>query len=183
CDDRATARRACSPTRRDPPLAVRQSPNRHHRNTAHGVHSLPMRIAVVADSHLAPNAHAFNRNWGAVADFVRASDIDVTVHLGDVTVDGLADAEQFGYVRRMTFAWPTPMRYLPGNHDIGDNPPGPGVAPEHALDPGRLSDFRAALGPDYWVFAADGWRVIGLDAQLFGSDSAAETAQWAWLSD
>jgi len=142
-----------------------------------------MRIAVVADSHLAPHAHAFNCNWAAVAAFVRASDADLTVHLGDVTVDGLGEPRQFEHARAVSSSWPTTIRYLPGNHDIGDNPPGPGVAPEHALDPGRIGDFRAAFGPDYWVFGADGWHVIGLNAQLFGSDSAAETEQWAWLSE
>src|SRR5262245_58996751 len=141
-----------------------------------------MRIAVVADSHLAPDAEAFNRNWSAVAAFVRASDADATIHLGDVTVDGLHRPEQFAHARNISATWPAPIRYLPGNHDIGDNPPGPGVAPEEALDPARIDDFRAALGPDYWVFGADGWRLIGLNAQLLGSGSAAEAEQWTWLA-
>jgi len=32
-----------------------------------------VRIAVVADRHLAPEAHAFNRNWAAAGAFVWAS--------------------------------------------------------------------------------------------------------------
>jgi 3',5'-cyclic AMP phosphodiesterase CpdA len=142
-----------------------------------------MRIAVVSDSHLAPSAHAFNQNWAAVAAFIRASDVDLTVHLGDVTVDGLGKPEEFTHVRAISAGWPTPIRYLPGNHDIGDNPPGPGVAPEQPLDLGRVGDFRAVFGPDYWMFGAGDWRLIGLNAQLFGSDSAAETVQWAWLTE
>jgi 3',5'-cyclic AMP phosphodiesterase CpdA len=142
-----------------------------------------MKIALVADSHLAPDAHAFNRNWAAVGTYVQATNADLTVHLGDITVDGLADAAQFTHARAISANWPTAIRYLPGNHDIGDNPPGPEVAPTHPLDRGRIRDFRAAFGPDYWAFDADGWRVIGLNAQLFGTETGGETEQWAWLTD
>jgi 3',5'-cyclic AMP phosphodiesterase CpdA len=142
-----------------------------------------MKIAVAADSHLAPHAHAFNRNWAAVGTFVQATNADLTVHLGDITVDGLADPAQFAHARAISANWPTAIHYLPGNHDIGDNPPGPAVAPKHRLDSGRVGDFRAVFGPDYWVLDADGWRVIGLNAQLFGTESGSETEQWAWLTE
>jgi hypothetical protein len=39
-----------------------------------------VRIALVADSHLAPEAHAFNCNWAAAGAFVRASHADLTVY-------------------------------------------------------------------------------------------------------
>ena len=90
-----------------------------------------MKIAIVADSHLAPHAHACNRNWQAVSAFVQESKADLTVHLGDITVDGLDNLDQFGHAVAVSSSWPTPIRYLPGNHDIGDNPPGPGVAASH----------------------------------------------------
>jgi len=142
-----------------------------------------MKIAIVADSHLAPAAPAFNENWAAVAAFVRSENVDLTVHLGDITVDGLTDLPQFAHALDLSKDWPTPIRYLPGNHDIGDNPPGPNVAPEHPLDGSRLAQFRAAFGADYWFVDADGWRVIGLNAQLFGTESDSEREQWAWLSE
>ncbi len=141
-----------------------------------------MRIAVVSDSHVAPGAPAFNQNWIAVGAFLQGAGVDLTVHLGDITVDGLGDPAQFTHAVAMSAKWPTPIRYVPGNHDIGDNPPGPGVAAKHPLDEARLDDFRAAFGADYWVFDADTWRVIGLNAQLFGTGSAAEREQWTWLS-
>src|SRR5262249_1268577 len=145
--------------------------------------SASMKIAIVADSHLAPDARAFNANWAAVRAFVRSEKADLTVHLGDITVDGLADPVQFAHALDLCTDWPTPIRYLPGNHDIGDNPPGPDVASKHPLDGGRLTDFRAAFGPDYWAVDSDGWRVIGLNAQLFGTDGDGEREQWAWLGE
>ena len=142
-----------------------------------------MRIAIVADSHLAPDARAFNANWAAVSAFVHREKADLTVHLGDITVDGLADPAQFGHALDLSADWSTPIRYLPGNHDIGDNPPGAHVASKHPLDGSRLADFRAAFGPDYWAVDSDGWRVIGLNAQLFGTESDAEREQWAWIAE
>src|SRR5262249_26771059 len=130
-----------------------------------------MKIAIVADSHLAPHADACNRNWDAVGAFVRESNADLTIHLGDITVDGLGHPEQFEHALALSSNWSTATRYLPGNHDIGDNPPGPGVGAKHPLELARIGAFRAHFGPDYWVFEAEGWLVVGLNAQLFGTDT------------
>ena len=72
-----------------------------------------MRIVVVADSHLAPGVHAFDRNWDAVRAFVSGQRVDLTVHLGDITVDGLSDPAHFRHAVTMSADWPTPIRYLP----------------------------------------------------------------------
>jgi 3',5'-cyclic AMP phosphodiesterase CpdA len=140
-----------------------------------------MRIIVVSDSHLSPAALAFNANWRAVRAFVASAGADLTIHLGDVTVDGFREPEQFIHARELSASWSTPIRFLPGNHDIGDNPPGPGVAAKEPLQTARLTSFRDVLGPDYWALDADAWRLIALNAQLIGSDTAEEAAQWSWL--
>jgi 3',5'-cyclic AMP phosphodiesterase CpdA len=79
--------------------------------------------------------------------------------------------------------WPTPFRFLPGNHDIGDNPPGPDHPAQQPLQERVLQRFRVAFGPDYWGTAVSGWFVIGLNAQLFGSHSWLETEQYRWLGE
>jgi 3',5'-cyclic AMP phosphodiesterase CpdA len=140
-----------------------------------------MRIVLVSDTHLAPTAGAFNDNWQAVRAFVATANADLTIHLGDVTVDGPKQPEQFAHVQAISAGWPTPIRYLPGNHDIGDSPPGPGLPSQEPLRTDRLDDFRRAFGPDYWMVETEGWRLIGLNAQLLGTDTAEETAQWSWL--
>lgn len=141
-----------------------------------------MRIAVVTDSHLAPRAAAFNDNWRAVRAFVAAEAPDITLHLGDITVDGVKDPADLEHARAMSADWPTPIRFLPGNHDIGDNPPGPGVAATEPLRPARLADYRTAFGADRWALDAAGWRLLGVNAQLLGTDGDAEAEQWAWLA-
>jgi 3',5'-cyclic AMP phosphodiesterase CpdA len=142
-----------------------------------------VRIVLVSDSHLAPTAGAFNDNWGAVRAFIAAANADLTIHLGDVTVDGPKHPEQFAHVQAISEGWPTPIRYLPGNHDIGDSAPGPGLPSQEPLRTDRIEDFRRAFGADYWALDAEGWRLLGLNAQLFGSDTAEESAQWSWLQE
>lgn len=141
-----------------------------------------MRIAVVTDSHLGPEAHAFNDNWRAVRAFVAEEALDLTVHLGDITVDGAKDPADLQHAWAASADWPTPIRFLPGNHDIGDNPPGPGVAASEPLRPARLADYRTIFGSDRWALDAAGWYLIGLNAQLLGTDTGDEAEQWAWLT-
>ena len=142
-----------------------------------------MRIALVTDSHLAPGADAFNDNWLAVRDAIARLDADLTVHLGDITVDGHADPTQFDHACDLSQNWPTPISFLPGNHDIGDNPPGPGLPSKEPLDEARIADFHAAFGPDYWLSESDAWLVIGLNAQLYGTGTVSEADQDAWLDE
>ena len=140
-----------------------------------------MRILLITDTHVAPGVAALDANWSAAAAYARRSGADLTIHLGDVTADGVGSQSHFDHARRLLEDWPTPWRVIPGNHDVGDNPPQPGVAAVHPLRPDRLSAFRGMFGDDHWTFEADGWRLIGLNAQLFGSGSREEDAQSGWL--
>jgi 3',5'-cyclic AMP phosphodiesterase CpdA len=142
-----------------------------------------MRIVLVTDSHLGPSAPACNRNWSAVREYISRSKADLTVHLGDITLDAATEASQLVSARTMCDAWPTPFRFLPGNHDIGDNPPGPDVPAKHPLETSLLERFRNDYGPDFWSLDVDHWLIIGLDAQLFGSGHEHEQEQWQWLSE
>jgi 3',5'-cyclic AMP phosphodiesterase CpdA len=141
-----------------------------------------MRIVLVTDTHVSPAAPECNENWAGVRAFVARAHADLTIHLGDITVDGTHDRGEFDWALQLAADWPTPLRFLPGNHDIGDNPPGLGIAAKEPLDLERLAQYRAAFGPDRWSLDADGWQLIGLNAQLFGTDTAAEAEQWGWLA-
>jgi 3',5'-cyclic AMP phosphodiesterase CpdA len=103
------------------------------------------------------------------------------VHLGDITADGIEEPEQFETARAVLSKCGPPLRLIPGNHDIGDNPV-PGLASGHALvDAGRLALYRRTFGHDRWATQASGWTLIGLNAQLFALGDAEEAAQFAWL--
>ena len=142
-----------------------------------------MRITIVTDSHLAPSAPACCANWRAGREYAAWSASELTVHLGDISLDAASDSSQLEAARAMCESWPTSFRFLPGNHDIEDNPPGPEHSAPQPLQRELLERFRILFGPDYWSMAVDGWFVIGLNAQLCGTDSRLETDQWRWFSE
>lgn len=142
-----------------------------------------MRIVIVTDSHLATSAPECNLNWRAVREYVARSAADLTVHLGDITLDAVSDASQFEAARAMCDQWPTPFRFLPGNHEIGDNPLSPGVPAQHPVETGLIECYRVNFGADFWATVAEQWYLIGANAQLFGSNIALESEQWCWLDD
>ena len=141
-----------------------------------------MRIALVSDSHLAPIAAAFDANWRAVRRHIAQGNIDLTIHLGDFTLDGFSDPAQLDHARRLSADWPTPLLFIPGNHDIGDHRPAPDMPAEEPLDLALLERYRATFGSDHWRIVADEWRLLGINAQLLGTDTASEAEQWEWLA-
>jgi 3',5'-cyclic AMP phosphodiesterase CpdA len=140
-----------------------------------------MRIALVSDSHLAPIAPALDANWCAVRRHIAQDGIDLTIHLGDITLDGFSDPAQLDHARRLSTDWPTPLLFIPGNHDIGDHRPAPDMPAEEPLDLALRDRYRATFGSDHWRIAAENWQLIAIDAQLLGTDTAAEAEQWDWL--
>jgi 3',5'-cyclic AMP phosphodiesterase CpdA len=140
-----------------------------------------MRLLLVTDSHLAPSVPPCNDNWRAAKAFAQSAGADLTVHLGDITLDGTEDPAQHDWALAESGDWPTPLKFLPGNHDIGDNPPGEGVAATQPLKLDQLTQYRRCYGSDYWSLDVEPWRIIGLNTQLFASGGRAEAEQWAWL--
>ncbi|WP_332745682.1 metallophosphoesterase family protein [Hydrogenophaga sp.] len=134
-----------------------------------------MRIALIADSHLSARSPECVANWRVAARAVERLAPDLTVHLGDITLDGQTHAEELGFAARLVQQWPTTMRCVPGNHDLGD---GSGETP---LDDRLLGAYADAFGADRWALRAGDWLLMGINAQLLGSGSEQERAQWHWM--
>ena len=134
-----------------------------------------MRIALIADSHLSPRSPECVANWHAARRAVERLASDLTVHLGDISLDGQTRPEELEFAAQLTRRWSTRMLCLPGNHDIGDG------SGEEPLD-GRLLDaYLRLFGADHWCTAGDRWQLIGINAQLLGSGTPHEERQWRWL--
>jgi 3',5'-cyclic AMP phosphodiesterase CpdA len=142
-----------------------------------------MRVVLVSDTHLTGRTAAFGANWRAVRRWIEALEPDLVVHLGDITADGAHEARELEAARAVFADLPTAMRFLPGNHDIGDNPVAPNAPNDHPLDLDRLTTYRRLFGPDRWSFDLGRWQVIGLNAQLFATGTDEEETQFAWLAD
>jgi predicted phosphodiesterase len=78
-----------------------------------------VRIALIADSHVSLRSPECVRNWNIVAQASPSLDVALTLHLGDVTLDGQRHPEEIEYAAGLIKNWPTPIRCVPGNHDIG----------------------------------------------------------------
>jgi len=134
-----------------------------------------MRIALVADSHLAARAPECVANWRHAGSAAAAWQAELAIHLGDISLDGQAAPDELAFAAGLIAQWPTPMRCVPGNHDMGIG------CGEQPIDDHKLAACEAAFGPGGWATSVDAWRLIGLNAQLLGSGSDAEERQWRWL--
>jgi 3',5'-cyclic AMP phosphodiesterase CpdA len=141
---------------------------------------MAVKIVLVTDTHLSPRALAFNANWEVARRWIAGQEADAVIHLGDITADGVADMGEMEFAA-IRFTGMAP-RFVPGNHDIGDPPVVPGRISEHPLDAERLAQYHEVFGAGCWWFRTDGWRCIGLNAQLFGSGGRSEEEQFNWLS-
>jgi 3',5'-cyclic AMP phosphodiesterase CpdA len=135
-----------------------------------------VRIIQISDTHLSRGKAHFTDNWAPLARWIEAERPDLVIHTGDVTVDGAAIDDDLAFAADLLEGLGVRSLALPGNHDVGE------TGPHHQpVSDERLARWRARFGADWWVDEVAGWRLIGLDAQLLGSGSAAEAAQMAWL--
>ncbi len=135
-----------------------------------------MRIIQISDTHLSPGKAHFADNWAPLAQWIAAQRPDLVIHTGDVTVDGADVEADLADAARLLHGLGVRFRAIPGNHDVGD-------AGHHRqpVNSERLARWRAHFGADWWVEDVAGWRLVGLDALLLGSNVGDETAQAGWL--
>jgi len=140
----------------------------------------PLRLAVVSDTHLSRRTPEAQANWTAVVDHLAATRPDFVVHAGDLALDGPGDPDDLAGARGQLDRIPVPWGAVPGNHDIGDNPRAD-QPPDQAVDAEHRRRWLDTIGPDWWTVDVDGWTIVGIDAQLFGSGLDAEAEQQEWL--
>jgi 3',5'-cyclic AMP phosphodiesterase CpdA len=137
-----------------------------------------IRIVQISDTHLSPRKSHFADNWAPLAAWIAAERPDLVIHTGDLTIDGADDENDLRYCAGLMRDLGVRFCALPGNHDVGDA--GHRYQPVNAA---RLARWQKHFGPDRWFEDIEGWRLIGLDALLFGSGDPEERRQLAWLAE
>jgi 3',5'-cyclic AMP phosphodiesterase CpdA len=143
---------------------------------------MTFRIAQISDTHLSEAKPFFVDNFLRIGAALRASRPDLVVNSGDISLDGADQESDLVSARALhdglQEGLDLPIRFLPGNHDLGDSQDAPAHG-EAAIDATRRARYVKHFGDDWWVFDVPGWRVLGVDAQLLGSDLAAAREQEA----
>ena len=143
---------------------------------------MTFRIAQISDTHLSDRKPFFVDNFVRIGEAIRQAKPDLVLNSGDISLDGAGEESDLAAARLLHDGLGLPTRFLPGNHDLGDcqDSPGHGEAP---IDAKRRDRYVRHFGADWWSFDVPGWRVMGINAQLLGSNLGAAEDQHAALSD
>jgi 3',5'-cyclic AMP phosphodiesterase CpdA len=140
------------------------------------------RLTQVSDTHLARRYQSLTDNFHRVGEYIDATRPDLVVNSGDLTFDAPTHRDDLEFARTLHDALPVECRYLPGNHDVGDNPTAVGPVPSQPTTDQDLKTYRSMFGEDRWRFEATGWCFIGLDSQVMNTGLASEAEQFDWLA-
>jgi 3',5'-cyclic AMP phosphodiesterase CpdA len=137
------------------------------------------RMIVISDPHLSPTHGFFWENWRRACEAVNRMSPDAVIVSGDLCINGPDSDAEIAFAERALRRLDAPVFAIPGNHDVGDEPPG--QEPDQIIDSRRLERWRLVFGGDRFALDLGGWRVLGMNAQLLGSGLAEESGQDAWL--
>jgi 3',5'-cyclic-AMP phosphodiesterase len=143
---------------------------------------MTFRIAQISDTHLSDRKPFFVDNFVRIGQAIRQTATDLVLNSGDISLDGAGHEDDLVAARRLHDRLAMPMRFLPGNHDLGDSQDSPGHG-EASIDVTRRDRYVRHFGPDWWSFDVPGWRVIGINAQLLGSTLKVAEDQHAAVAD
>ena len=140
------------------------------------------RLTQISDTHLARRLGPLTDNFNRLAEHIDATRPDLVVNSGDLAFDGPTSRDDLEFARELHAALPVTCRYLPGNHDIGDNPTELGPAPPQPATEQERQNFLSVFGEDRWRFDAAGWRFIGLNSLVMNTGLVSEAEQYDWLA-
>jgi 3',5'-cyclic AMP phosphodiesterase CpdA len=140
------------------------------------------RLVQISDTHLARRFPLLTDNFHRVSDYIDTRRPDLVLNSGDLAFDGPTTPDDLELAVLLHKALPVECRYLPGNHDIGDNPTQVGNASAHPVTQPHLESYHSIVGEDRWRFDAAGWCFIGLNSLVMNSGLSREAEQFDWLA-
>jgi len=140
------------------------------------------RLTQISDTHLARRYQKLTDNFHRLSEHIDATRPDLVINSGDLAFDAPTSRDDLEFARELHNALPVACRYLPGNHDVGDNPAAVGPVPSHPITEANRQIFLSLFGEDRWRFEAAGWCFIGLNSLVMNSGLATEAEQFDWLA-
>jgi predicted MPP superfamily phosphohydrolase len=104
------------------------------------------RLTQISDTHLTRRHQKLTDNFHRISEYIDATRPDLVVNSGDLAYDAPTSPDDYEFARELHSALPVACRYIPGNHDVGDNLTGL-VRPRLIPSPnraGRLSSRSSA---------------------------------------
>ncbi len=141
------------------------------------------RLTQITDTHLGARFPEFVENFHRVSQHIDDNRPDLVINSGDVAFDGPDHPDDLDFAKALHDALPVDCRYLPGNHDIGDNPTLTGVQPAQRVSEANRQKFITVFGEDRWQFDAAGWCFIGLNSLVMNTALVCEAEQREWLAE
>ncbi len=139
-----------------------------------------MRVVQISDTHLSVEHKHFASNADALHAWLLREQPDLVINTGDVSMNGAVTEADL----QLGASWHASLGLdslsVPGNHDVGDLA---SIRADQELNDARLVAFRTHIGDDRWVRDIPGWRLIGLNAMVFGTGHAEEEAQFTWVAE
>jgi len=140
------------------------------------------RLTQISDTHLARRLTKLTDNFHGLSEYIDATRPDLVINSGDLAFDGPTSPKDLDFAKSLHDALPVACRYLPGNHDIGDNPTQIGPVPSQRVSEDGRQAYLSLFGDDRWQFEAAGWCFIGLNSLVINSGLESETEQFDWLA-
>jgi 3',5'-cyclic AMP phosphodiesterase CpdA len=140
------------------------------------------RLIQISDPHLTRNQPKLIENFYRVGEYIDTTRPNLVINSGDVTFDGPNNPDDLPFARSLHDALPVQCRFIPGNHDIGDNPTAVGSPPTQPVTPASCQAFVNTFGEDHWRFDAAGWTFIGLNSLVMNTGLSFEAEQFDWLA-
>ncbi|HVZ02127.1 MAG TPA: metallophosphoesterase [Dongiaceae bacterium] len=136
-------------------------------------------VIQITDLHLSAERAYNYAGWQACLDHINRMRPDFVAVTGDLVLCDPDHAPDHAFVRAELDRIDAPWAALPGNHDLGDSGPSPYMG--QFITDSRRARWLAHFGADRWTRDLGAWRLIGINAQLLGSDLDTETEQNEWL--
>jgi 3',5'-cyclic-AMP phosphodiesterase len=138
---------------------------------------MAFRIAHISDTHLSAAKPYFAANFLEVVNQISSGGADLVLNSGDMSLDGSAQESDLIEARRLHDTLALPLRFIPGNHDIGESQDAPRSRGLPILSAATRRRYLRHFGADYWCLHVPGWRVLAINDFLLGSDLAAADEQ------